>query len=72
MHNIFMLIPVAFPEDKTELIPAFIELLLVIALCGVALVVIKRISKKQELKTKALEEHILRERQKSAQSNTEQ
>ena len=68
MDKLLLFSFLSFPEDKSTYIPAVIELIIVIALCGVALMVIKRLSKKQELKTKELEERILRDRQQKAQN----
>ncbi|MFP3919639.1 hypothetical protein U5N28_17700 [Lysinibacillus telephonicus] len=61
-----------FPEDKTAYIPAAFEFLILIILCVLAFMWIKRLSKKQEMKTKSLEERILRERQQNVQNNSEQ
>ncbi|RHW36832.1 hypothetical protein D1B33_10610 [Lysinibacillus yapensis] len=52
-----------FPEDKTAYIPAAIEFLIILLLCIGAFMLFKHLSKKQEMKTKALEERVLRERQ---------
>ncbi|TSI10448.1 hypothetical protein [Lysinibacillus sp. BW-2-10] len=71
MDQLLLFSFLSFPDDKTTYIPAIIELIFVVALCGVALMAFKRISKKQEMRTKALEESILRERQQNAQ-NTNQ
>ena len=54
-----------FPEDKTAYIPAAIEFLIILVLCIGAFTLIRKISKKQELKVKELEERILSERNKS-------
>ncbi|MFC5464297.1 hypothetical protein [Lederbergia graminis] len=56
-----------FPEDKSEYIPAFITMAFFVIGAIVTLILFKRISKKQELKTKELEERINRERQKEHQ-----
>ncbi|MCP1145663.1 hypothetical protein [Lysinibacillus endophyticus] len=68
MDKLLLFSFLSFPEDKSTYIPAVIELIIVVALCGLALMAIKRLSKKQELKTKELEERILRERQQNAQN----
>ncbi len=52
-----------FPEDKSEYLPVAIEMLVLLILCILAFMLVRRISKKQELKTKEIEERILRERQ---------
>lgn len=61
-----------FPEDKTAYIPAAIEFILILLLCIGVFCLFRRISKRQELKTKELEERILRERQQKAASNMNQ
>lgn len=53
-----------FPEDKSAYIPAAIEFGVMIVLCIGLFMLFKRISKKQEMKTKDLEARILAERQK--------
>ncbi|WP_233711504.1 hypothetical protein [Lederbergia citrisecunda] len=52
-----------FPEDKTEYIPAAISMSIFIFACILTFVLIKKISKKQEAKTKHLEEQIKNEKQ---------
>lgn len=52
-----------FPEDKSEYIPAFFTLSIFIIITIIAFQFIKRVSAKQELKTKELEEKINNERQ---------
>lgn len=52
-----------FPEDKSTYIPAIFEFLIVLVLCIFAFMMVRKISKRQELKTKELEEKILKERQ---------
>lgn len=52
-----------FPEDKSEYIPAAITMAIFGVITVATFILIKRISKKQELKTKELEEKITRERQ---------
>lgn len=51
-----------FPEDKSEYIPAAISMLVFGIACVLTFLWIKKISKKQELKTKEVEEQINRER----------
>ncbi|WP_025782953.1 hypothetical protein [Sporosarcina sp. D27] len=51
-----------FPEDKSEYIPAAISFSFFMVLLVLTFMWIQRISKKQELETKELEERILRER----------
>lgn len=53
-----------FPEDKSAYIPAIIEFGIMIILCVGVFMLFKRISKKQELKTKDLEARILADREK--------
>ena len=53
-----------FPEDKSEYFPAFLTLAIFVLVALLAFVFIKKLSKKQELKTKELEEQINRERNK--------
>lgn len=61
-----------FPEDKTAYIPAAIEFLIILLLCIGAFTLFRRISKKQEMKTKALEERVLREKRQRMLSKSEQ
>ncbi len=61
-----------FPEDKSAYIPAAFEFLIMLILCVLAFIWFKRLSKKQEMKTKSLEERILRERQYNTQNKSEQ
>ncbi|WP_396426805.1 hypothetical protein [Lederbergia sp. NSJ-179] len=65
MLNLFVLniIPMYFPEDKTEYIPAFIQLALVIIVAVLVVFFFKKISKKQEEKAKELEERLNKERE---------
>ncbi|GIN88966.1 hypothetical protein J6TS1_09040 [Siminovitchia terrae] len=51
-----------FPEDKSEYIPAAISMAIFGVACVLTFIVIKKVSKKQELKTKEIEEQINRER----------
>ncbi|MBS4208558.1 hypothetical protein KHA95_10785 [Bacillus sp. FJAT-50079] len=53
-----------FPDDKREYIPAAISMSIFIAACILVFMLIKRVSKKEEEKTKELEEKVNRERQK--------
>jgi len=52
-----------FPEDKTAYIPAAIEFSIFAVICILVFRWIKKKSKKQEEKTKELENRILQERQ---------
>ncbi|MBS4178581.1 hypothetical protein KHA89_13750 [Bacillus sp. FJAT-49731] len=52
-----------FPDDKSEYIPAAITMTIFGIVAILTFVLIKRVSKKQEAKTKELEEQINRERQ---------
>lgn len=52
-----------FPEDKTDYVPAVLEFAVFFLLCIVVYFMFVRISKKQELRTKALEEQVLQQRQ---------
>ncbi len=56
-----------FPEDKSAYIPAAFQFMIFIILCILAFRWIIKISKKQEEKTKELEERILSERQSEKQ-----
>lgn len=61
-----------FPEDKTDYIPALLEFAVFFVLCVVVFIMFKRISKKQEERTKALEEQILQQRRaQKAAAHTE-
>lgn len=53
-----------FPEDKSTYIPAVIELFIIILLCVAVFMIVRKVSKKQEMKTKALEEKVMKERHK--------
>ncbi|MDN4492857.1 hypothetical protein [Ureibacillus aquaedulcis] len=59
-----------FPEDKSSYIPAALEFLAILILCLVVFAVVKRISKKEEHRTKALEEYVL-SKQHNAQEQTD-
>lgn len=58
-----------FPEDKSAYIPAAFQFLIFAILCVLAFRWILKLSKKQEQKTKDLEERILRERQTDKQKD---
>ena len=58
-----------FPEDKSAYIPAAFQFLIFVILCVLAFRWIVKISKKQEEKTRELEEHILHERQLEKQKD---
>ncbi|MGE7923442.1 hypothetical protein ACQKND_09665 [Viridibacillus arvi] len=58
-----------FPEDKSEYLPAAIELAIILVLCVAVFFTIKKMAKKQELKTKMLEEEILQNRQQDVKQN---
>ena len=60
-----------FPEDKSAYIPAAFQFLIFAILCVLAFRWIIKLSKKQEQKTKDLEERILRERQTDKQKDTQ-
>jgi hypothetical membrane protein len=47
-----------FPEDKTEYIPAAIWMVIFFILTILTFRLIKKVSKKEELKTKAIEEEV--------------
>ncbi|MFF2795509.1 hypothetical protein [Lysinibacillus xylanilyticus] len=51
-----------FPEDKSGYVPAAFEFLLMLILCIVVFTVFRKISKKQEMKSKELEARILSEK----------
>lgn len=61
--NVWMMNFLYFPEDKSAYIPAAFQFLIFAILCVLAFRWIIRLSKKQEQKTKDLEERILRERE---------
>jgi len=60
-----------FPEDKSAYLPAIVEMIFLILLCFAVLYAVKRFSKRQEMKTKELEERILMEREKEKEKHTE-
>jgi hypothetical protein len=51
-----------FPEDKSEYIPAAISMAIFGAAAVLTFILIRKVSKKQELATKEIEERINRER----------
>lgn len=57
-----------FPEDKTAYIPAAIEFLIMLILCIFVFTLIKRISKKQAIKAKEIEDRIMGEKQKNVEN----
>ena len=56
-----------FPEDKSLYGPAAIEFVIMLILCTIVFIVFRKVAKKQALKTKELEERILRERQNQSE-----
>ncbi|MFJ8088494.1 hypothetical protein ACIQ7N_09850 [Lysinibacillus sp. NPDC095746] len=50
------------PEDKSGYIPAAFEFLIMLILCIVVFTVFRKISKKQEMKSKEIEARILSEK----------
>lgn len=59
-----------FPDDKSAYIPAAFQFLIFAILCVLAFRWIIKLSKKQEQKTKDLEERILRERETNKQKDS--
>lgn len=55
-----------FPEDKSSYIPAAFEFIAIFILCVLVFMLVKRLSKKEEQKAKALEDYVL-----SKQQNTQ-
>lgn len=55
---LFGLIPLYFPEDKTEYIPAFIQVALAIVAAVGVVFLFKRLSKKEEAEAKKIEEQM--------------
>ncbi|MEQ6356905.1 hypothetical protein ABNX05_19945 [Lysinibacillus sp. M3] len=51
-----------FPEDKSGYVPAAFEFLIMLILCIVVFTVFRKISKRQEMKSKELEARILSEK----------
>ena len=60
-----------FPEDKSSYIPAALEFLAIFILCVLVFVLVKRVSKKEEIKAKALEDYVL-SKQHGTQSKKDQ
>ncbi|HWK24459.1 MAG TPA: hypothetical protein VNS08_15630 [Ureibacillus sp.] len=60
-----------FPEDKSSYIPAALEFLAIFILCVLVFVFLRRISKKQEVKSKALEKYILDNQQRPQDKSTQ-
>lgn len=54
-----------FPEDKSGYVPAAFEFLIMLILCIVVFTVFRKISKKQEMKSKEIEARILSEKNKT-------
>lgn len=57
-----------FPEDKSEYIPAVISLAVFMILAFITMRIIVKVSKREELKAKKLEEQL--ERTRAAQKNS--
>lgn len=53
-----------FPEDKRAYIPAVVEMIFLFLLCFAVFSAVKKLSKRQEMKMKELEQRILREKEK--------
>ncbi|MEA0556191.1 hypothetical protein U1P98_05845 [Lysinibacillus irui] len=51
-----------FPEDKSGYIPAAFEFLIMLILCIIVFTLFRKISKKQEMKSKEIEARILAEK----------
>ncbi|MGE7948382.1 hypothetical protein [Lysinibacillus sp. NPDC093688] len=51
-----------FPEDKSGYVPAAFEFLLMLILCIIVFTIFRKISKKQEMKSKEIEARILSEK----------
>nr|MBO2505443.1 hypothetical protein [Bacilli bacterium] len=60
-----------FPEDKMAYIPAAVEMVFLFLLCFAVFFAVKQFSKRQEMKTKELEERILKEREKNKENHIE-
>ncbi|MCM3388208.1 hypothetical protein [Ureibacillus chungkukjangi] len=60
-----------FPEDKSSYIPAALEFLAIFILCVFVFRLVKRLSKKEEQKTKALEEYVLTKQQGTQDKDTQ-
>ena len=59
-----------FPEDKSSYIPAALEFLAIFILCVLVFMLVRRLSKKEEQKTKALEEYVLSKQQRTSDKPT--
>ncbi|EON74366.1 hypothetical protein ACMGD3_19060 [Lysinibacillus sphaericus] len=55
-----------FPEDKSGYIPAAFEFLLMLILCTAVFIIFRKISKKQEIKSKEIEERILADKKNTS------
>jgi len=53
------------PEDKSGYIPAAFEFLVMLILCIAVFMIFRKISKKQEIKSKEIEARILAEKSKA-------
>lgn len=51
-----------FPEDKSGYLPAAFEFLIMLILCIAVFMLLRKISKKQEIKSKEIEARILAEK----------
>lgn len=60
-----------FPEDKSSYIPAALEFLAIFILCVFVFRLVKRLSKKEEQKAKALEEYVLTKQQGTQDKGTQ-
>ena len=60
-----------FPEDKSSYIPAALEFLAIFILCIFVFRLVKRLSKKEEQNTKALEEYVLNKQQSEQNKDTQ-
>ena len=60
-----------FPEDKSSYIPAALEFLAIFIMCVLVFLFVKRLSKKEEIKAKALEDYVLSKQQQSTQNKTD-
>lgn len=58
-----------FPEDKTEYIPAVIEFAVFFVLCVLVFIAFVKFSKKQEQRTKAIEQQILQQRKSQQETS---
>ncbi|MGX9135703.1 hypothetical protein ACWV26_15285 [Rummeliibacillus sp. JY-2-4R] len=58
-----------FPEDKSEYIPAVIEMAIILVLCILVFNLFRKKARKDAEKTRELEEKILKQKQHSAPKN---